>query len=206
MNRNRNQLWLLAVLLPLAIAGAVALSLQAHAQSNSALKPPLGAKVAIVVFEDLQCPDCARAHQLLEEAARTYKIPLVRHDFPLPMHPWSFDAAVLGRYFDTKSNKLGSAFRDYVFEHQAEITKENLRATAEKFAKEHNTTLPFAADPRGKLTGEVNADKDLATRIGIDHTPTIYVVTNGHTTPPFVEVVDRADLFRIIDTLRAEAQ
>jgi hypothetical protein len=142
----------------------------------------------------------------LEEAARTYKIPLVRHDFPLPMHPWSFDAAVLGRYFDTKSSRLGAEFRDYVFQHQAEITKENLRAFAEQFASEHHTTLPFAVDPRGRLTGEVNADKDLGTRVGINHTPTIYVVTNGHTAPPFVEVVDRTELFRIIDTLRAEVQ
>jgi protein-disulfide isomerase len=203
---NRPRLWLLAVLLPLAIAGAVGLSLRAHAQSSSVLKPPAGAKLAIVVFEDLQCPDCARASQLLEEAARTYKIPLVRHDFPLSMHPWSFDAAVLGRYFDGKSAKLGDEFRDYVFQHQAEITKENLRATAERFAQEHNTTLPFAVDPRGKLTGEVNADKNLGTRIGIDHTPTIYVVTNGHNSQPFVEVVDRSELFRIIDTLKAEAQ
>ena len=182
------------------------MSLRAHAQSSSVLKPPVGAKLAIVVFEDLQCPDCARASQLLEQAAHTYKIPLVRHDFPLAMHPWSFDAAVLGRYFDRKSSKLGAEFRDYVFQHQAEITKENLRATAERFAQEHSTTLPFAVDPRGKLTGEVNADKDLGTRIGINHTPTIYVVTNGRNSQPFVEVVDRSELFRIIDTLKAEAQ
>ena len=203
---NRNRLWLLAVLLPLAVAGGVALSLQAHAQSNSALKPPLGAKVALVVFEDLQCPDCARANRLLEEAVRTYNIPLVRHDFPLPMHPWSFDAAVLGRYFDIKSVKLGDEFRDYAFQHQAEITKENLRARAEQFAKDHGVSLPFAIDPLGKLSAKVNADKDLGTRIGINHTPTIYVVTNGHSAPPFVEVVDRTELFRIIDTLRAEVQ
>ncbi|MGH9548901.1 MAG: DsbA family protein [Terriglobales bacterium] len=41
-----------------------------------------------MVFEDLQCPDCRRAAPLVEEAARTYKIPVVRHDFPLPMHNW----------------------------------------------------------------------------------------------------------------------
>ena len=55
----------------------------------SILKPPKGADVAIVIFEDLECPDCARAAPLVEEAARTYKIPVVRHDYPLPMHPWA---------------------------------------------------------------------------------------------------------------------
>src|SRR5471030_1991829 len=63
----------------------------------SALRPPVGARVAIVEFEDLECPDCARANPLLKEAAGKYKIPWVRHDFPLPFHAWSFNAAVNGR-------------------------------------------------------------------------------------------------------------
>src|ERR1700722_4677169 len=58
-----------------------------------ALRPPVGARVAIYEFEDLECPDCARANPLLKEAAAKYNIPWVRHDFPLPFHTWSFDAA-----------------------------------------------------------------------------------------------------------------
>src|SRR5580693_4465716 len=60
----------------------------------AALKPPPGARVAIIEFEDMECPDCANANPLLREAAAKYNIPWVRHDFPLPMHPWSFQAAV----------------------------------------------------------------------------------------------------------------
>src|SRR5690242_9900013 len=86
-------------------------SLAAAAQDvNPALRPPKGAQVAIVIFEDLECPDCARATPLLEEASKTYNIPVVRHDYPLQMHPWSYDAAVLARYFDTHSKKLGNEF------------------------------------------------------------------------------------------------
>ena len=48
-----------------------------------ALRPPKGAPTALVVFEDLQCPQCGRVAPLLEQASRTYKIPLVQHDFPL---------------------------------------------------------------------------------------------------------------------------
>ena len=51
----------------------------AQGGDTSALKPPKGYKVALVVFEDLQCPDCARAEPLLKEAEKSYKIPLVRH-------------------------------------------------------------------------------------------------------------------------------
>ena len=60
----------------------------------AALKPPAGARVAIVEFDDMECPDCARANPLLKEAAAKYHIPWVRHDFPLRQHAWSFQAAV----------------------------------------------------------------------------------------------------------------
>ena len=97
--------------------------LSALAADTSSLRPPKGAKVAIVVFEDLQCPDCGRAEPLLEEAAKTYKIPIVRHDFPLPQHNWSFDAHMFGRYFDTKSPELGEEWRRFCLKNQASITK-----------------------------------------------------------------------------------
>src|SRR5438270_7484422 len=90
--------------------------------ASNVLRPPKGTKVAIVVFEDLQCPQCARTAPVLEQAAKTYHIPVLRHDFPLPKHNWSYDAAVLARYFDTQSPKLGNEFRDSVFQHQDEMT------------------------------------------------------------------------------------
>lgn len=172
--------------------------------ANSILKPPKGAQVAIVVFEDLQCPDCRRAAPLVADAGRTYKIPVVRHDYPLPMHNWSFQAAVIARWFDTHSRELGYEYRDYIFQHQPEITPDNLRSFADKFAAEHKLSLPFVVDPQGKLTAEVNADKDLGTRLGLEHTPTIYVVSNKTTGKPFVEVVDRTQLFQLIDAMKGE--
>jgi len=104
----------------------VVFSLPVFAQDvPEALRPPKGAPIALVVFEDLQCPQCGRTAPLLVQASRTYKIPLVQHDFPLPMHNWSFDAAVLARYFDTYSKEIGNAFRDSVFAHQMEINPQN---------------------------------------------------------------------------------
>jgi protein-disulfide isomerase len=185
---------------------ALILSSLAFAQDvkSSILKPPKGAQVALVVFEDLECPDCARAAPLLEEAAKTYNIPLVRHDFPLPMHPWAFDAAILARYFDTHSRKIGNEFRMQAFAHQLEINKDNLHAFAEKFAAEHKIDLPFVIDAQGKLADEVRADRDLGQKIGLEHTPTIYVVSNKSQGKPFVEVVDRSQLFAMIDSIKKE--
>jgi protein-disulfide isomerase len=199
---KKQRLWLLFFLLLLAIAGTLVL----RAQDTSALRPPKGAKVALVVFEDMECPDCARAHPLVEEASQTYKIPVVRYDFPLPQHSWSLDAAVLGRYFDKKSVKIGAEFRDEVFKHQPEITKGNLRAFAEKFAAAHNVVLPVFVDPQGKLAAAVQADKELGQRVGINHTPTLYVVSNSRTGKPFVEVVDRSKLYEQIDEMKRTAR
>jgi len=169
-----------------------------------ALRPPKGKTMAIVVFEDLQCPQCGRVAPLLAQASKTYNIPLVQHDFPLPMHNWSFDAAVFARYFDTHSKELGDAFRADVFAHQLEIFPQNLRAFAEKFAAEHKIGLPFVVDPDGKLAGLVKADKDVGISLHIDHTPTIWLVSNKHTGKSFVEVTDTGQLYAMIDAMKKD--
>jgi protein-disulfide isomerase len=185
--------------------GASAPTTQVH--DPSALRPPNGARVAIIEFEDMECPDCARANPLLREAAMKYNIPWVRHDFPLPFHPWSFQAAVNARWFDTKSKKLGDDYRDAVFANQPSITSlDVLRAFTEKFAAAQKIALPFAVDAQGTLTALVKADYALGQRVGIEHTPTIWVTTNNSKGAPFVEVVDRSKLFQLIDQALADTK
>ena len=67
-----------------------------------------------------------------------------------------------------------------MFAHQLEINPQNLRAFAEKFAEEHKIGLPFVVDPDGKLAAMVRADKDVGVSLHIDHTPTIWIVSNKH--------------------------
>jgi protein-disulfide isomerase len=74
------------------------------------------------------------------------------------------------------------------------------------YATGHGVALPFAVDPQGKLAALVKADYALGQRIGIDHTPTIWVVTNGAHAAPFVEVVDRSRLFQMIDQAIAQTR
>lgn len=174
---------------------------------KSPLRPPPGARVAIYVFEDLECPDCSRAAPLLVEAAEKYKIPLLEHDFPLPFHVWSFDAAVNARWFDTKGKKIGDDYRAAVFAAQPTIHNQaDLRSLTEKFAASHQISLPFVVDPQKKLSDAVKADYALGQRIGIEHTPTIWVVTNKTNGVPFVEIVDRTKLYEIIDQALAETK
>jgi protein-disulfide isomerase len=201
----------------LSLALAALLGSAAHAQfaappagtqvhDASALKPPAGARVAIIEFEDMECPDCARANPLLKQAAANYKIPWVRHDFPLPMHAWSFNAAVNARWFDAAKGKaVGDEYRDQVFASQISIVGvDGLRQFTERFAQSHGIALPFAMDPQGKLTADVKADYALGQRVGIEHTPTIWVVTANSKGAPFVEVVDRSKLYQMIDQAIAD--
>ncbi len=202
----RNKSWnCLAVLSFTSIFLAVA-SLCATAQDtvDTVLRPPKGSQVAIVVFEDLECPMCRRTAPLVEQASKTYKIPVVRHDFPLPMHPWSYQAAVIARYFDTHSKALGNEFRDYVFANQLEINVQNLRSYAEKFAAARKVDLPFVIDPNGKLAAQVNADRDLGKAIKLDHTPTVYIVSSRNPNKPYIEVKDNNQLYSTIDAMMKE--
>jgi protein-disulfide isomerase len=183
---------------------AQSLTAQAQETANSVLRPPKGSQVAIVIFEDLQCPMCRRTAPLVEQASKTYKIPVVRHDFPLPMHNWSYQAAIFARYFDTHSKALGNEFRDYIFENQLEVTPPTLRGFAEKFAAAHKVDLPFVIDPNGKLAAEVNADRDLGKAIKLDHTPTVYIVSTRNPSKPYVEVKDNNQLYSTIDAMMKE--
>ena len=196
---KRNLLNLLAVAVLLLVPALV------FAGDTSPLRPPKGSKVALVVFEDYQCPDCARAAPLLHEAAKKYNIPLVQYDFPLPMHNWSFEAAVNARYFDTKSKKLGDDYRLFVFANQPQITPQNLRGMTERFAADNKVTFPFVVDPSGEFAAKIKADYATGQRVGIEHTPTIYVVSDTTRGTPFVEVVDRTQLYQLIDKVIKEA-
>ena len=178
--------------------------LSAQDTPETVLRPPKGSQVAIVIFEDLECPMCRRTSPLLEQASKTYNIPVIRHDFPLPMHPWSYQAAVMARYFDTHSKAVGNEFRDYIFENQLEINVQNLRSYAEKFAAAHKVDLPYVIDPQGKFAALVNADKSLGQAIRIDHTPTVYVVSSRNPNRPYVEVKDNNQLYSTIDAVMKE--
>lgn len=200
---NTKTLLRIVFLLTLAALATEALRAQTPAQS-AILRPPAGSKVALVEFADLECPDCSRAAPLLEEAHKTYKIPVVVYDFPLPQHPWAFDGSVYAHYFRSKStpkNDLETKFRLYIYENQSAITQQNLRGYVEKFAAANKVPLPFVIDPQGKFAASVRAAKDKGIAVNVQHTPTIYVVTSKATSngTPFVEVVNRSDLFQMID-------
>jgi hypothetical protein len=138
----------------------------------------------------------------LKSAAKKYNIPLIRHDFVIPGHEWSPQAALNARWFDTKSKAIGDEYRDAVFaaQNRAIYNTDTLRTFTENFAKNHGLQLPFAIDPQGTLNGQIQADVQIGNRTGIHATPSIFVVIANSKGANYLQVqsVDK-DLYTTID-------
>ena len=171
-------------------------------KDTSMLRAPAGTRVAIYEFEDLECPACAHAFPIVHEAVEKYKIPLLRHDFPLKMHIWSFDAAVIARYMQDKiSPQAAEDYRRAVFANQISIaSKEDLTAFTQKYFQSHGRQMPMIIDPNGLFAAEVRADTTLGERVGLTQTPTIFIVTQKG----FTQVNDVTQLYAMLDTAIAE--
>ncbi len=153
--------------------------LQPPFKDTSVLKPPAGSKVAVIVFEDLGCPGCAHAHPIEEAVAAQYHVPLVRYDFPIAAHVWTFEGAVCARYLQDHVNpQLADQYRGAVFAAQNAIaSKDDLQRFTQRWMQQHNQSMPFVLDPSGLLAAKVQADYELGRRLNIQFTPTIVVVT-----------------------------
>jgi protein-disulfide isomerase len=165
------------------------------------LKPPAGVKVAIIEWEDLECPACARAFPIVHQAIDHYKIPLLRHDFQIPGHQWSHEASLYARYLEDKvSPALATDYRRQVFASQFRIaSKDDLNQFTQQFFAKSGKQLPFVVDPTGQLGKEVDADKALGLKLGLTETPTIVVVTPKG----WIQVKDVMDLYQAIDQAQA---
>ena len=171
------------------------------AATASILKPPAGAKVAILEWEDLECPACSRAFPIVHEAVKHYNIPLVERDFPLAMHVWSKDAALYARYLKDKVSVAAEQdYRRQVFASQFRInSKDDLQHFTQTFFSAHGQQVPFVIDPSGVFQKEIDADYKLGEKIGINETPTIVVVTNHG----WIQVKDVMQLYSAIDQAEA---
>jgi protein-disulfide isomerase len=150
-------------------------------RDTTILRPPAGSKVALIVFEDLGCPACARAHPLELQAVEQTHVPMVRYDFPLEAHIWTFEGAVDARYIQhTLGAKLADEFRGDVFASQQMImSKDDLHQFTALWLRKHEKQMPAQVDPNGTLAKEVNADLDLGKRLNLGFTPTVVVVTRN---------------------------
>ncbi len=173
-------------------------------KDTRSLKPPDGAKVALIEFEDMECPYCARAFPIVHAAAKRYQLPLEECDFQLAYHPWSHQAAICAHYLKAKvSPVLAEEYRREVFASQARIASpDDLQNFTASFMGQHGQKLPFVMDPTGQFDREIAETTARGKAVGIPETPSIFVVTAER----WIQVRDVALLEQAIQQAEAEVR
>jgi protein-disulfide isomerase len=160
--------------------------------------------VRVVIYEDLQCPDCAEFRAMLDaKLLPKYgaKVAFEHRDFPLPKHKWARPASIAGRFFFEKNAALGVLWRQETMRHQAEIAPENFVDHLAAFAK-RNGIDPAAAQAAlndAALAAFIQKDYEEGVARGIAHTPTALV--NG---APFIETIPYEEIAAGIDAALKE--
>lgn len=125
---------------------------------SDAGRPARGSKekapVNIVVFDDLECPFCARMHQAMFPALLARygdKVRVSYKDFPLTqIHPWAIHAAVDADCLADQSPNAYWNLVDYLHAHVDEIGLDTAAPAAKD--KPHEKTLPVALKQVDKQT------------------------------------------------------
>lgn len=177
------------------------------ALSFAAMKPLVegnaASPVRVIIYEDLQCPDCADFRAMLDRQILPKYATMAafeHRDFPLPKHKWARQAAVASRFFQSVDPKLALEWRRYALSHLPEITPENFQQKLSAWAKAHGVDPPkvLAALDDKEIGAAVEQDYQEGIARGIAHTPTVLV--DGE---PFVETFTFEEIARGLDKATA---
>jgi protein-disulfide isomerase len=174
------------------------------AENKGASKGPEHGPVTIVEFSDFQCPFCRRFADLMQQVLPEEKdmVRLVYHHMPLSMHPWARTAAEGAACAQLQSADAFWAMHDQIFQHQQEITPENVKQKLTEFArtaKSLDVNLFQSCLDNEMSLGLVFRDMNLASANQITGTPTIFI--NGRR---IEGVKDPAQLRQLIEDAKAE--
>ena len=155
--------------------------------------------VRVVIYEDLQCPDCANFRVMLDQKLLPRfgaKVAFEHRDFPLPKHKWARDASIASRYFEASSPVLAVKWRQYAMANQGNINPENFRSKLGEWAKRNGADVEKAVAGLGNAELGAAVDREYRDGVarGIAHTPTALV--NGE---PFVETFTYEDISAAIE-------
>jgi protein-disulfide isomerase len=160
-------------------------------------------KVRVLIYEDLQCPDCAVFRRMMDEKILpryATRVAFVHRDFPLAKHAWARRAAIAARYFGDRKPELGLAYRRQIMATIRETTPDNFNSRLAQFAKDNGLdparALAALDDPR--LAGLVERDFQDGVARGVVHTPTVFVSGS-----PFIERFSFEDVSQALDDVLA---
>jgi protein-disulfide isomerase len=187
-----------------ALALIWAASHAAFAARSEVMEGTPASPVRVLIYEDLQCSDCARFRVLLDQKILPRyggKVAFVHRDLPLGKHDWARPAAIAARWVYEQDSELGITIRRELLAEQDNISSQSLKPWLISFANRNHL------DPKGivealsdqRLNALVDQDRQAAVARGISHTPTAYV---GRVA--FVETIIYDELARAIDDALAK--
>jgi len=136
-----------------------------------------GSPVRVVVYEDLQCKDCAWLRRRLDDRllpAFGDRVAFEHREFPLAKHNWAREAAIAARGFGRQSAEAGAAFRREVLAELQSLTLESLPDWVKDFSQRHGLVMLTLAD-REEAAVAVEADLQEGLRQNVEKTPTLIV-------------------------------
>lgn len=169
------------------------------------------ATVTIVMYDDLQCPFCAKQYiALFNEVMNRYRdrVKVVLKDFPMiDAHPWAMDAAIAADCVAQQNPDAYWQFADYVHTHQQAVTadwKASHAAALQRVAEQQASNIDApkltaclnAAPPRASIEKSLAEGRSL----GVSATPATFI--NGEF---FEGVLDTEELRAAIDRALREA-
>ncbi len=146
-----------------------------------------GAQIVLVMFADFQCPACKEEAKTLRDnivASYPTQVRVYFKDFPLiQIHPWAKAASIAGRCVFRQNAVKFWDYYDWAYEHQTEITPENLKDKVLDFAKTKDLdTIQLSSCMDNKATeGEIDKEMAEGKALNIDQTPTLFI--NGRRIP-----------------------
>jgi len=159
--------------------------------------------VRVVIYEDLECLDCAAFRRMMDEKLLpryAATVAFIHRDFPLAKHAWARRAAVAARYFAGVKPELGLAYRRHVLAAIKQTTPENFDQKVAAFAQQsHLDAAPALAALEDRHLAEL-VEKDLQDGVarGVAKTPTVFV--NGK---PLVEKFSSEEISTALDNALA---
>ena len=141
--------------------------------TGRAFKGPADAKVTLVVFDDYQCPYCARLERFIEQVLEQFptEVKYVIKHFPLPSHPFAQQGAMAalaagkqGKFWEFHSRLLAN--HDQVSEQKILDIAGELGLDMDQFTKDREL-----ASSRQLIQEDIENGK----QIGVTGTPSAFI-------------------------------
>jgi len=188
------------------VAAPLALFVAAALSAGPLVEGTANARVRVLIYEDLECSDCAAFREMLDQkllAKYGARVAFEHRDFPLTKHAWARQAAIVARHFERENPKLAVEFRRVTMAQQKSITADTLGQHVSQFARQFGSDPVKAIESMKDAALQKLVDDDFAEGLarGVTKTPTVFV--DGE---PFVETFTAAEISQGIDAALAASK